>query len=179
MIIWINGAFGAGKTTVAKLLAARIPEACIFDPEDIGYVVQKTFPEARKLDYQDLAMWRQLVVQFVVQGLRTFQCPFIIPMTMVVPTYIDEIFSKIRAIEPVFYHFFLNTSKAVLRKRITNQVIIESSTNKDEEVRQWRLAQIDRCADATNHMPKGTIFLATDSSLPADLVASILKTCFR
>ncbi|MCB0016310.1 MAG: tunicamycin resistance protein [Anaerolineales bacterium] len=179
MIIWINGAFGAGKTTVTKLLAARIPEACIFDPEDIGYVVQKTFPEARELDYQDLAMWRQLVVQFIVQGSRTFQYPLIIPMTMIVPAYIDEIFSKIRAIEPEFHHFFLSASSAVLRKRIIDQVIIESSADKDEEVRQWRLAQIDRCVDAMNHMPEGTRFLATDANLPADLVASIHKTCFR
>ena len=46
MIIWINGAFGAGKTSVTKHLLEKVSDASVFDPEDIGYVIQKTFPEA-------------------------------------------------------------------------------------------------------------------------------------
>jgi hypothetical protein len=41
MIIWINGAFGAGKTTLAEELQRRLPEAMPFDPEYVGYTLIK------------------------------------------------------------------------------------------------------------------------------------------
>ncbi|HCJ9739900.1 TPA: tunicamycin resistance protein, partial [Escherichia coli] len=42
MIIWINGPFGAGKTTLAKRLRDRRSKSLIFDPEEIGFVVKET-----------------------------------------------------------------------------------------------------------------------------------------
>ncbi|HBN2405570.1 TPA: hypothetical protein MM915_005799, partial [Klebsiella pneumoniae] len=44
MIIWINGPFGAGKTTLAERLRDRRPKSLIFDPEEIGFVVKETVP---------------------------------------------------------------------------------------------------------------------------------------
>lgn len=178
MIIWINGAFGAGKTTVTKLLGEEVADACIFDPEDIGYVIQKTFPEARKLDYQDLTLWRQLIIQFIVQAQKRFSCTLIVPMTMVVPAYMNEIFAEITKSDPNFHHFFLDASEEELRRRIINQVIIESDTARDEEVRQWRLAQIERCVESASMMPENTVFLDTNSNSPAELVATIMMKCF-
>jgi thymidylate kinase len=39
MILWINGPFGVGKTTTAGLVAKRLEDAKIFDPEYVGYIV--------------------------------------------------------------------------------------------------------------------------------------------
>lgn len=36
MIIWLNGAYGSGKTTIAELLHERIFPSWIYDPEEIG-----------------------------------------------------------------------------------------------------------------------------------------------
>lgn len=41
MIIWINGAFGGGKTTLAEELQRRLPHAILFDPEYVGYLLVK------------------------------------------------------------------------------------------------------------------------------------------
>ncbi len=38
MIIWINGPFGAGKTTLAKRLRDRRSKSLIFDPEEIRFI---------------------------------------------------------------------------------------------------------------------------------------------
>ncbi len=54
MIIWINGPFGAGKTTLAERLRDRRPKSLIFDPEEIGFVVKETVPIPASGDYQDL-----------------------------------------------------------------------------------------------------------------------------
>ncbi len=60
MIIWINGPFGAGKTTLAKRLRDRRSKSLIFDPEEIGFVVKETVPMPASGDYQDLPLWRDL-----------------------------------------------------------------------------------------------------------------------
>ncbi|MBW2415202.1 MAG: hypothetical protein JRG76_11905 [Deltaproteobacteria bacterium] len=61
MIVLLNGAFGIGKTTVARGLRARMPGSGIFDPEMIGFVLRR-LPGVRVNDYQDLAAWRLLTV---------------------------------------------------------------------------------------------------------------------
>ncbi len=52
MIIWINGPFGAGKTTLAERLRDRRSKSLIFDPEEIGFVVKETVPMPASGDYQ-------------------------------------------------------------------------------------------------------------------------------
>jgi hypothetical protein len=46
MIIWINGAFGGGKTTLAEELHRRLPDALPFDPEYVGYILRRWAPPA-------------------------------------------------------------------------------------------------------------------------------------
>ena len=41
MIIWLNGGFGAGKTTLAEELHRRLPDAVVYDPEDVGLMLWK------------------------------------------------------------------------------------------------------------------------------------------
>ena len=41
MIIWINGGFGAGKTTLAEELHRRLPDTIVYDPEDVGLMLWK------------------------------------------------------------------------------------------------------------------------------------------
>lgn len=65
MIVWINGAFGAGKTTTARELIDLIPNSTLFDPELIGAGLTQLLPAKRLAevgDFQDLPIWRRLVV---------------------------------------------------------------------------------------------------------------------
>ena len=39
-VLWINGAFGAGKTTTARLIRTRVPGSVIVDPEEIGSMLR-------------------------------------------------------------------------------------------------------------------------------------------
>jgi predicted kinase len=41
MVILINGSFGVGKTTVARLLRDALPGSVIYDPEWAGFVLRR------------------------------------------------------------------------------------------------------------------------------------------
>ncbi len=56
MIIWLNGGFGAGKTTLAEELHRRLPDAVVYDPEDVGLMLWKWMPPNG--DFQHLPSWR-------------------------------------------------------------------------------------------------------------------------
>ena len=62
MIIWINGAFGSGKTTCAYELHRRLPNSYVYDPENIGFVIRDNIPdEMKQKDFQDYEQWRSLI----------------------------------------------------------------------------------------------------------------------
>jgi MoxR-like ATPase len=41
MIIWVNGPFGAGKTTLVEELSKRLGTAVTVDPELLGFVLKR------------------------------------------------------------------------------------------------------------------------------------------
>ncbi|MFT4044627.1 MAG: hypothetical protein QM673_15825 [Gordonia sp. (in: high G+C Gram-positive bacteria)] len=62
MIVWFNGAFGAGKTHTAFELARRLENAHIADPELVGYGIHKVLPAAARTDFQDRPQCRSAVI---------------------------------------------------------------------------------------------------------------------
>lgn len=64
VIIWLNGPFGAGKTTTAKQLVGRLDNARHFDPELVGYLLRTALGDHDLKDFQDLPPWRELVPVF-------------------------------------------------------------------------------------------------------------------
>src|SRR5690625_6956548 len=68
MIIWINGTFGAGKTTTAYELHKRLPHSTVYDPERFGYVLMANIPkDISKGDFQDYPLWREANFQLLKQ----------------------------------------------------------------------------------------------------------------
>lgn len=44
MIVWISGAYGVGKSTLAAALAGKFEDAMIFDAEEVGNAVRGNYP---------------------------------------------------------------------------------------------------------------------------------------
>ena len=61
MIIWINGAFGSGKTSVAEALNTMLDRSMVYDPEAVGQFLWYMFPDEmkRKVNFQHITLWRE------------------------------------------------------------------------------------------------------------------------
>ena len=81
MIIWLNGGFGAGKTTLAEELHRRLPDAVVYDPEDVGLMLWKWMPPNG--DFQHLPSWRELVVATALSLRRHHADTLIVPMSLI------------------------------------------------------------------------------------------------
>jgi gluconate kinase len=114
MILLLNGAFGIGKTTVARALVPRLGRAVLFDPELIGIALQRF---ARVDDFQDLRAWRRLTIA----GLRMTRMVYptiIVPMAFSNTAYLDEIRAGIRRFEPRLHHVCLVAPLEVVHERL-------------------------------------------------------------
>jgi hypothetical protein len=168
MLIWINGAFGVGKTTIARALVRRCPEALPFDPEQIGFLLRKAMPAPlRPDDFQDLPLWRELTGR-TARGLLE-QCgrPLIVPMALPNAAYFREIMDEIAGAGCAVHHFALTAPSAVIRKRIARRWDFPAS-------KKWALAQVDRCVAALQ-VPGFGVPIRTDERTVTEIVDDILS----
>ncbi|MGN7358419.1 AAA family ATPase [Paenibacillus sp. SAF-054] len=139
MIIWVNGAFGAGKTQTAHELHRRIPNSFVYDPENAGYFIRKNIPAVMaKCDFQDHKVWRDTNYSMIKSIGEAYDGTLIIPMTIVEPLYFDEIVGRLRRDGMVIHHFALCASRETLLKRLRSR---------GENERSWAAQQIDRCME--------------------------------
>ena len=118
-VIWLNGAFGAGKTTVARKLASLLPDAMTLDPEEIGAMLRKVIPAAQRTgDFQDLRVWRSLTVAAVEGVLQDHPGLLLVPMTVIDPAYFDETVGELRRSGITVHHFTLVADPKTIRRRL-------------------------------------------------------------
>ena len=99
MIIWINGGFGAGKTTLAQELHRRLPDAVVCDPEDVGLMLWKWLPPGG--DFQHLPSWRELAVATALSLRRHHAKTLIVPMTLIRDAYRAEILGGMTGVDEI------------------------------------------------------------------------------
>lgn len=142
MIIWLNGAFGSGKTTSAFELHRRLPHSFVYDPENIGYFIRKNTPkETHKADFQDDEQWRSFNYEMLRRISTEYSGTIIVPMTINNRQYYDEIIGRLTADGVPLLHYILYADKGTIIKRL-NKRLARGET--------WAKAQIDRCLHAFN-----------------------------
>jgi hypothetical protein len=135
-VIWINGSFSTGKTTVANVLVERIPGSFLFDPEVIGAVLRDHLvpPSIYLGDFQDLRLWRSFTRETILDAAERSEHVIVVPMTIARPDYFDEIIGGIRARVPL-QHFTLMASRETILRR-------EASRSDDTD--DWAAKTVDR-----------------------------------
>lgn len=147
-LIWINGAFGAGKTSVAERLHQQLPDSELYDPEAVGWMLRHLVPPSETGDFQDLPIWRALVADTAVAMCTHYSSTLIVPMTLVNPQYYREIFDSVHTRGVSIEAYSLIVSRAELRNRLNQRVVVEDDAEADERAKKWGLDQVERCAGA-------------------------------
>lgn len=145
MIVWINGAFGAGKSSTARELIDLIPNSTLYDPELIGSDLRQLLPPkclAEVSDYQDLPIWRRLVVDTAAALLAELGGVLVVPMTLLRQEYRDEIFGGLASRRIPVRHVLLRPEETILRARIAAREEPDIP-DADQRVRQWAYDHIE------------------------------------
>ncbi|GIH17704.1 AAA family ATPase [Rugosimonospora africana] len=174
MIVWINGAFAGGKTTLSEELHRRLPGAMPFDPEYVGYILTKWVPSPDSGDFQDIPLWRKLVAEFAIGMHSEYGRDLIVPMTLVNPGYREEIFGLIGKAGIPVLHVFLDVPADELRRRIDAQILTPDNPDQDAEARAFRHANVERCVAARDTLDEDTLILAGGEKTPSELADLVL-----
>ncbi|MEU6705418.1 AAA family ATPase [Streptomyces wuyuanensis] len=172
MIVWVNGAFGSGKSTLVDELRTGLPEALVFDPETVGCVLREIV-EVPTGDFQDLPLWRRQVAHLAAGLVEEYQRPVLVPMTLVDPGYVEEIFGALKGVGITTHHFFLKVPEDVLVERIEGRSFTPDDPEQDERVRAWCKSRIESCVAGEDSLPGDTVFLDGELS-PQELADDVL-----
>ncbi|HYC91607.1 MAG TPA: AAA family ATPase [Thermoanaerobaculia bacterium] len=134
VILFLNGAFGIGKTTVARALVARLPRAVLFDPEPLGIVLQRL---RRVDDFQDLALWRRLTI-LALRLTRLLRTNVVVPMAISNAAYLAELRDGVSRFEPRVRHVCLVAPFEVVRERLRRR---------GADAGEWELRRARECCD--------------------------------
>lgn len=164
MIVWINGAFGVGKTHTVMELHRRFPEAFFFDPENVGYFLRKHLPKAGQPDdFQHLPLWRKWVRELLKETDTHVPLTFV-PMTIVETDIYNDVLNGLRHEGVQLLDFTLMASRATIRRRL--RLRLRGDRN------DWTYKQVDRCMDFLQEHKPG--FLLDTERLSLDEVVETI-----
>jgi len=165
MIIWINGAYGAGKSTIAEELQTQMANSYLYDPENAGNFIRDNLPGALWLDdFQEYPVWRSIQAGMLLELDKRHDGNVIVPMTIVNQTFYREICDTLLSHGVVIKMFLLCASADVLHERLIRR---------GERADSWCVAQINRCVHALETFPG--IPIGTNHKDPDDIVQEILR----
>ena len=166
VIVWLNGPFGVGKSTVAAELSRRLPRARTFDPERLGWVLRRTVGVFQPGDYQHLRIWREGTVRSAGWQARR-GCPLIVPMTVLRGGYLEELLEGLRRRGHDVHHVLLHASPEVLVERIENDEVADP--------RAWRMDNLGAYLSARRALEGYGHTVQTDDLDPTEVADAVLE----
>lgn len=163
MIVWINGPFGGGKTTAARLLTARLDRMRVFDPEWVGYLLRDHLRDHEFDDFQDLPSWRRLVPIVAAELHHATGDSLVAVQTVLNPQYWNELALGLQFAKIPLVHVVLDVDERTLRQRIdADQVELAAA--------EWRLDKIGAFLAARDWLTDAADVVVDTSRLEPDHV---------
>jgi hypothetical protein len=136
MIVWVNGTFGVGKTTTTREICSLVPQAKVFDTEHVGFMLQHVLASVPVDDFQDWRPWRGLVVESAVQILEYVGGVLVVPQSVLVEQYWQEIRAGLDKAGVPVRHLVLHADREVIARRIDSDTVEAGAA-------QWRHDHLD------------------------------------
>jgi AAA domain len=166
MIVWLNGTFGAGKSSTAAELADILPGARQFDPEWVGYMLKANLADQDFTDFQQLPPWRTLVPVVMAEVAALTGQHLIAVQTVLTESYWRELMAGLGTLSLEVFHVLLRADPAVLEQRIRADEV-------EPRACQWRLDHLGEFA-AARHWLEPAADLVIDSTKLS--VAEVART---
>lgn len=123
LIIWLNGAYGSGKTTVAFELNKRFSKSFVYDPENLGSFIRHNIPKnLHKDNFQDHDQWRYFNYDLLKYIAESYDGIIIVPMTIINIEYYQEIIERLKKDGVRLDHYILYANKKTLNRRLNKRL---------------------------------------------------------
>jgi AAA domain len=166
VVIFINGSFGIGKTTVSRLLARQLPHSVLFDPEPIGVVLSRLIGMWQRVDdFQDLSIWRKASIQLICLICR-LRGVVVVPMTFSNESYLRQFLTDVQRIDGEVIHFCLTAPLPIVRERLRSREIRRGPT-------EWQLRRSAECCEV-HQLPGFAEHIPTEGRSPQQIVRDII-----
>jgi len=134
VIVWINGTFGVGKTTTARLVQHAVPKVRFWDPEEVGVMLRTVVSDIVVRDFQDWSAWRDVVVATGHAVVNQTGQDLVAPQTVLQRQYMQQIADGFAAHSLKLFHVLLDAPTECLRERILSDA--------DKMASPWRLEHV-------------------------------------
>ncbi len=170
MIVLLNGTFGVGKTSVAQVLAKTLPNALLFDPEEVGQMVRRVTQEVRSGaetsdDFQDIALWRSLTITPAAGLVEKYGRDLVVPMTLVDTAYLEEIRTGLSEVSGPLHHFCLTAPLEVVQHRLLQRGDLPGSWPWQRTLSYYLRFEDEHCR----------VHIATENRTPQDVAELVLN----
>jgi hypothetical protein len=159
MVIWINGAFGVGKTHTALALFKRLERAFLCDPRKTGFFIKHSMPkEIIERDFQDEPLWRAFTYELIKNIHAKYAGHIIIPATLYNRLYFEEIIEKLRGDNGIRVdHYVLWANRETILRRLSARPALAQT---------WPLKMMDDCLTGLEDLADRSIRLDTEALDP-------------
>jgi len=132
VIIWLNGAFGVGKSTTAALLPQKSQALRTFDPEWVGYMLRENLSDYPVTDSRHWDPWRRLTPIVADEIIRFSGQSLVAPQTVLEEEYWDELLRGLSGRGHEVFHVLLDAEPEVMLERIR-------ADRMESTAKQWRI----------------------------------------
>jgi hypothetical protein len=167
VIIWLNGTFGAGKTSTARELVSLLPDARVFDPEWVGYMLKANLSDLEFTDFQQLPPFRALVPVVLQEVAKLTGQHLVAVQSVLVESYWRELAAGFGRLSLPVFHVLLHADTDLLAQRIRADEV-------EREACQWRLDHLAEYTVARSWMEAAADLVVDSTALPVAEVAAVV-----
>lgn len=145
MIIWLNGPYGVGKSTLAGTIQGKLDNCILFDAEKVGDAIRDNYPQEFFQEiYEDYPLWCETCQKLLTDLEGKTNGTILVPMTLLRPQSLRTILAPLRRQGIPAMHVLLTAEPETLRRRILDR---------GEEENCWCMEKIPQCLAAQKDLP--------------------------